>query len=202
MATIVKHNAGKFFLMENCPDRPTYYRNQALKDYEQALQSIPAIEIINPEVLFAFVPLMDTISVKDGDFFPLPDTVGYEKEYQYRERRPLDMKQLEWKRIIYTMDEDGHEFRTVVRLYVKDEKECPIEGDCIYTGSTHCQCMTDKKMPCVRTGIVKDEKGETQEEMWNEVIQTIGSSDYINYGNEFYSDLLKQLSNFTITRKP
>lgn len=148
MTTLIKHNAGKFFLMENCPeplcgcDPMCKYpfqlsgqcRQRNYESYEQSLQSIPAIEIVNPELLpltlyinepaglYAITHNDTQKKLEDNDTFLLPETVGYEKEYQYRERRPSDMKQLEWKKVIYTMDEDGHEFRTVARLYVKAEK--------------------------------------------------------------------------------
>jgi len=64
MSTYIKHNAGKFFLMENCPEPPkcksfdsAHYASAsqeyyyALEEYEQAIQSISAIEITNPEFL-------------------------------------------------------------------------------------------------------------------------------------------------------
>jgi hypothetical protein len=162
MSTYIKHNAGKFFLMENCPEPPkcksfdsAHYASAsqeyyyALEEYEQAIQSISAIEITNPEFLVFqvmsgnyYLP-ESNVPLKDNDTFLLPDTVGYEIEDEYHKKFPEVL------------------VRQVARLYVKAEKGYPIEGDCIYTGSTHCQCMTDKKMPCVRTGIVKAEKGES-----------------------------------------
>jgi hypothetical protein len=158
--------------MENCPEEPVrskygigVFENQRFSkdhdDYQQALQSIPAIEIINPELLPLADPIHryseeNTLGIKDGDYFPIPDALEY---------IVLDAQ--------------------IARIlsFGDAHKTMPLRGK-------------------VARLYVKAEKGETQEEMWNEVIQIIGTSAYIHAGNSHYDDLIKDLSQYTITYKP
>jgi len=124
MSTYIKHNAGKFFLMENCPDKSAYipdYDN--FERYNKALQSIPAIEIINPEVFennsilfknaegYHSSPFLDGgCLLKDNDTFLLPETIGYEIE-EVEIPCPDNIEGCE-----------VFHFKKVARLYVKADK--------------------------------------------------------------------------------
>jgi len=138
MSTYIKHNAGMFSLVQNVrDDKPDYMSNVQKRDYDEYINSIPAIEIENPEVLHLKIPAaivprtgkwtyMDRRAheLKDNDTFLLPETVGYEISYQrFDDGEWFDTTLWIYDSRVkrYGSSEMG-KVRKVARLYVKAEK--------------------------------------------------------------------------------
>jgi hypothetical protein len=87
----------------------------------------------------------------------------------------------------------------------------PISGETLWTDddeNIEDQRIRDSKLPRLlevekKLGELLDKKGGNvkEQELWNEVIQIIGTSEYLRNGNDYYRNLMESLKHFSITRK-
>lgn len=145
------------------------------------------IEISNPELFytsFHYTPegihynINDRV-IKEGDSFELPSNLEYDiVTVNFKTVAVLKLKTEVRSEIAKKiLSETPAEVTKEVREYWNKEVEQP---DKLYT----------------------KQEVSTEQDLWNEVIQIIETSDYVNRGNAYYPELMKELSKFTITRKP